>query len=85
MYRIHFDYLTGEFAGITDTDRTDWGKAYPAVDIDGEIDRARQWLIDNPAKRKKQVSRFLTNWLARCQERGGSGQPKAARGGKQWA
>jgi site-specific DNA-cytosine methylase len=37
----------------------------------GELARARQWYTANPAKAKKNVFRFLTNWLARKQENGG--------------
>ncbi len=40
-----------------------WGKAYPAVDIDGEVAKAAAWLIANPKKAKKDYGRFLNNWL----------------------
>ena len=32
----------------------------------------RQWLISNPNKRKKNYRRFITNWLSRSQEKGGT-------------
>jgi len=69
---ISFDYDAGKLLGVTDTDRTEWSSAFPAVAVDNELLRAEQWLKDNPTKRKKHVRRFLTNWLARCQERGGT-------------
>ena len=47
-------------------------EAYPAVMVAQEIDRARLWIEANPTKRKSNVRKFLTNWMARCQERGGS-------------
>ena len=47
-------------------------EAYPAVMVAQEIDRAKLWLAANPTKRKSNVRKFLTNWMARCQERGGS-------------
>lgn len=83
--RIVFDYDAGALDGVLDDDTAEWADAYPAVDVPAEIKRAEQWLKDNPAKRKKNVSRFLTNWMARCQERGGgkSGAPGQA-GGKRW-
>lgn len=46
--------------------------AYPDVLVATEIDRAKLWLEANPSKRKKNVRRFLTNWVSRTQERGGS-------------
>jgi len=73
--------------GITDSDREAWRTAYPACDIAQELARADQWLRGNPAKAKRKAwRRFVTNWLSRTQDRGGSrtGQaaaptPKAAR------
>lgn len=73
--------------GITDGDREAWRTAYPACDIAQELARADQWLRGNPAKAKrKSWRRFVTGWLSRTQDRGGSrtGQaaaptPKAAR------
>ena len=47
-------------------------EAYPDVLVAQEIDRAKLWLEANPAKRKTNVRRFLTNWVSRQQERGGS-------------
>jgi hypothetical protein len=73
--------------GITDGDREAWRTAYPACDIDQELARADQWLRGNPTKAKRKAwRRFVTGWLSRTQDRGGSktGQsaattPKAAR------
>ena len=70
--RIKFNYETSTLEGVKECDIQEWKKAYPAVDIKQEILKAKQWLIDNPAKRKKNVSRFITNWLSRKQERGGT-------------
>ena len=69
---VKFDYESRNLTGLTDKDYSDWTEAFPAVDIQTEIKSACQWLVDNPKKRKKQVRRFLTNWLRRCQEKGGS-------------
>ncbi|WP_066570684.1 YdaU family protein [Burkholderia sp. ABCPW 14] len=46
-----------------------WGRAYPAVNIDGELAKAAAWIIANPANRKSNYARFLTNWLAKAQDR----------------
>lgn len=62
---------TDGFIGITDEDTRAWAEAFPALDIRSQIARAHQWLLANPAKRKKAVRRFLVNWFSRSQERGG--------------
>lgn len=68
--------------GITDADREAWATAYPACDIRQELARADQWLKANPTKAtRKAWRRFVTSWLSRTQDRGGSktgqGQPAA--------
>lgn len=69
-----------KFTGITEEDRDEWKKAYPACDINSELAKANQWLISNPAKaRKKLWRRFITGWLSRSQERGG-GMRSSAQG-----
>lgn len=67
-----FNYTTQSFENISDTQIQKWKEAYPAVDINSEMLRAGQWLAANPAKRKKDIRRFVNNWLSRKQERGGS-------------
>lgn len=59
------------FTGITNEQIERWKTAYPAVNIERNIAAANEWLRTNPAKRKKQNARFLNNWLARSQEKGG--------------
>jgi len=74
--RIRMDYESREWTGITETEMEEWRKAYPACDIEREIDRAGLWLLANPTKRKKDCYRFLTNWIGRTQERGGTERGK---------
>jgi hypothetical protein len=70
LTRISFRNLS--WVGMTDEDRESWAKAYPACDIDRELLAMAEWLKANPAKGKKSnYRRFITNWLARSQERGG--------------
>ncbi|MFP5236985.1 MAG: hypothetical protein ACLGSD_13870 [Acidobacteriota bacterium] len=56
---------------VTAQDCVAWGKAYPAVEIDVELLKAREWLISNPRNRKtpRGMRRFLTSWLGRAQDR----------------
>ncbi len=77
--RIFWTSETG-FTGIFPEDRTAWAEAYPACDIVRQLSSADLWLRANPVKRKKNVFRFLMNWLSRQQERGGDaprGSPAA--------
>jgi hypothetical protein len=75
---VSFDYKNETFAGITEAKISTWRTAYPAVDIQGEILRAAQWAACNPSKRKNRWDRFLVNWFARVQERGGNGVAKTS-------
>ena len=59
--------------GITEKDREGWGKAYPAATLETELAKASEWLKANPTKsRRKNWRKFLTGWLCRCQDAGGT-------------
>lgn len=49
---------------------SEFGKAFPIVDIKGELEKAALWLYTNTSKRKKAFDRFFNNWCARIQEKG---------------
>jgi hypothetical protein len=53
----------------------EYREAFPALDVSAELRRARQWLLDNPTRRKTAagMTRFLGSWLGRAQDsaRGG--------------
>ncbi len=70
--KIAFSLESKLFSNITDSDISDWMKAYPALDIPLAILQAAQWLLANPTKLKDNYRRFLTNWFKREQERGGN-------------
>jgi hypothetical protein len=62
----------GEWGGIQPEDIEAWAKAYPACDVPRELSAMAEWIKANPAKGKKaNYRRFIVNWLARSQERGG--------------
>jgi hypothetical protein len=47
--------------------------AYPAADLRVELAKAHEWLRANPAQaRRSNWRRFVTGWLTRCQDRGGT-------------
>ena len=39
-------------------------KAYPNVDIDIELGKAKMWLLSNPPKRN--LKKFTNNWMAKA-------------------
>lgn len=47
----------------------EWSRAYPKVDVLGEIRKARAWCLSNPKNRKTRAgaSRFLNSWLSRAE------------------
>lgn len=51
----------------------EWKDAFPAVDVEEHLKRMVVWCNANPTKKKTRrgVERFITNWLAREQDRGG--------------
>ena len=40
------------------------GKAYPGVEIDTELDKAKMWLLSNPPKRN--LKKFTNNWMSKA-------------------
>jgi uncharacterized protein YdaU (DUF1376 family) len=46
-----------------------WAEAYPAIDIQAELNKAAAWVIANPKNVKKQWGRFLNSWLSRAQDK----------------
>lgn len=50
-----------------------WKLYSKALDVLGECQKARLWLVDNPSRRKtpKGMPRFLTNWMDRACNKGG--------------
>lgn len=65
---VRFDAAAGAWS-VPDLLQGQWGKAYPAVDVERELASAAAWLMANPANQKSNYARFLTNWLKRCQDR----------------
>lgn len=53
--------------GITATDREAWKKAFPFVDIDGQLALAAAWCI-RKGTRMKRYDRFILNWLSKAEQ-----------------
>lgn len=60
--------------GVTREDMEEYIRLYPAVDVMQELRYMRGWCLSNPQKRKTKhgIRRFITGWLSRAQDRGGS-------------
>ena len=50
---------------------TMWSKAYPNVDIIGECEKSRVWLLSNTNKAKKDFKNFTNRWLGKACQNGG--------------
>ena len=74
---ISFDLSSLSWCGISDDDVKGWKEAYPACDIKIELAKMKEWVLSNKAKGKKSNwRRFITNWLSRSQDRGGTKKGK---------
>ena len=62
------------FYPITQQDIDDWTELYPAVNVMQELRKMKGWCDSNSTKRKtsRGIKRFITNWLAREQDKGGT-------------
>lgn len=70
--KIVFNFNAEKWQNIKTNNIESWNKAYPACDIKLELIQMKEWILSNPSKRKKNYRRFITNWLSRSQEKGGS-------------
>lgn len=61
---------------VTQKDIDEWQDTFPNVDVTQQLKAMKLWLKDNPKKRKTRngIRRFVTNWLDREQNRGGTRQ-----------
>lgn len=84
--KINFSFEFEKWEDITEKDKKHWRDAYPACDIEIELNRMKAWLLANPKKRKKDYKRFINNWLSRTQDKGGTRTQETDFDGiKEWA
>lgn len=59
---------------VTEEQCQEWARLYPAVDVPQQLRNMRGWLLSNLDRRKTRrgISRFITGWLSREQDRGRS-------------
>jgi len=68
----YINYIEQEFENIPEKIIKKWKQQYPDADVEVEMIKALDWLKNHPKKRRKDVKRFMTNWLKRVKpaERG---------------
>jgi len=70
---ILFDVEKKEFINIKKEDIEIWKEAFPACDVNQELKKMIAWLLgDWPKRRKSAWKRFITGWLSRAQDHGGT-------------
>lgn len=68
-----FNTSIRKWENITDDMIAMWEKAYPACDMERELTKMAVWILENPKKgHKSNWGRFITNWLSRSQDHGGT-------------
>jgi len=68
------------WAGITDTDRSEWAQAFPGAVLAQELAKATAWLKANPQRAgRRNWRRFIVGWLQRCQDKGGTNREPGRR------
>lgn len=73
---------------VTESMVAEFKEAYPAVDVEQQLRNMRQWCLASTANRKtrKGALRFITNWLIKDQNRGGSRQQRTVQSSlDEWA
>lgn len=68
----------GSTFGVTRSEIGEYAALYPSVHVEQELRNMVGWCMANPHRRKTRsgIRRFIINWLARVQDRGGSGRPQ---------
>ena len=69
-------YHDGKLENITEEQLQSWGRAYPSVNVKGEILKINSWLKANPKKRYQNYERFIINWLDRSEKDSQTLQPR---------
>lgn len=64
----------GSLFPVNERDVEKYQGLYPAVDVEQELRNMLGWLEANPAKKKTKsgIKRFITGWLSRTQDKGGT-------------
>lgn len=63
---IFFDYETEQFCHIPPSDLEKWKSLYLGVDVDRELLKMREWLLDPNNPERDGTRTFITNWLEKA-------------------
>ena len=74
--KIFFDFNELNWKNIQDKDMERWIKTYPACDIKQELLFMADWLESNPTKKKSNYKSFISRWLKKTQDSGGTKKGK---------
>jgi len=69
--KISFSFKENRFNGISNDQVSKWKKDFPSIDIMKEGEKARQWVVNNPARNKKRKNWnlfFENEWFPRASE-----------------
>lgn len=75
---IEFDYESRHFVNIQDSDKADWASLFPGVNVDLELGKMRQWLLDDKNPERDGNRTFIMNWLSRAQKQNSKTSPKTS-------
>jgi hypothetical protein len=64
-----YNFETHSWDNIADAFLMVLSRAYPAVNIQNELNGMASWLEANPSNRKSNYSRFINNWLRKAQDK----------------
>ena len=66
---------------VSEEQYQEWAGLYPAVDVIQQLRGMRGWLLSNPTKRKTRsgIQGFITRWLAKEQDKGGTASPRKSK------
>jgi hypothetical protein len=67
--KIQFSFKDNCFENIQEETLDLWAGAYPAVDLNSELNAMSAWLVANPKNRKSNYEKFIVNWLKRSQDK----------------
>lgn len=67
--KIFFNPLTGEWENIRKEDRADWHTINPDCNIDVELVKMKQWILDDSRRQRKNYRSFIVNWLSKDNKR----------------
>lgn len=64
---MEFPMLGGKSWQLLQSKLDEWLETYHETDMDvlAEVRKARQWLLDNPKEKRKDLARFVGGWLRR--------------------